>query len=409
MQDVASNGGRGRRKRRPYSGRDARATTLRIPSVKKSAKHRLDLQTFDLQTFDAEQMSNTAAKPSPTLSIRDLAARLGISRSAVSMALRNHPRVSAATRQRVQTEAARLGYRPNAMVTALMAQIRTRRVKRSGETIAFLTAYQTKDEWRKRTPFVGTFEGASAQAERLGYRLEHYWLGHLGCDSRRIARILRARAVRGAIIAPVPLDLEVLQLDWDRQFTVAIGYSFGQQTLHRVNHNQFNIILACYENLRRLGHRRIGLAIPRESDDRVHHFWMAGYYTSQQIHGGDPLPVLWHDDWHDCPAEKKRFMKWYRANKPDAVLGILPDNPLLWMREEGVRVPARTSYASLDLDATKTGEVAGALQNVAAVGAAAVDLVVAGLNRNEHGIPQNPQLLLMDAAWSEGATAPRRG
>ncbi len=28
MQDVASNGVRGRRKRRPYSGRDARATAV---------------------------------------------------------------------------------------------------------------------------------------------------------------------------------------------------------------------------------------------------------------------------------------------------------------------------------------------------------------------------------------------
>lgn len=345
---------------------------------------------------------------SAPLSIRDLAARLGISRSAVSMALRNHPRVSETTRHRVQAEAQRLGYRPNALVTALMAQIRTRRVKRSGETIAFLTAYETRDEWRKRMPFAGTFEGARDQAERLGYRLEHYWLGNLGGNSRHTARILRARAVRGAIIAPVPLDLQPLELDWQSQFTVAIGYSFAQHSLHRVNHNQFNIILSCYQNLRNLGYQRIGLAIPKESDARVHHFWMAGFYTSQQIHGGEPLPVLWFEDWHDLPSERKRFLKWHRIQKPDAILGILPDNPLRWMREEGVRVPRRTAYASLDLDAALVGEVAGALQNVHASGAAAVDLVVAGLNRNEHGIPQNPQLLLMDATWSNGRSAPKR-
>lgn len=345
---------------------------------------------------------------SPTLSIRDLAARLGISRSAVSMALRNHPRVSAATRQRVQAEAERLGYRPNAMVTALMAQIRTRRVKRSGEVIAFCTAYENKDEWRKRTPFLGTFEGAHTQAGQLGYRLEHYWLGPSGSDSLRIARILRARAVRGVIIAPVPLDIGPLQLDWERQLTVAIGYSFAQQTLHRVNHNQFNIILSCYQNLRRLGHRRIGLAIPKESDDRVHHFWMAGFYTSQQIYGGKALPTLWLDDWHDRPDQQKRFQQWYREYKPDAVLGILPDNPLHWMRGMGMRTIERTSYASLDLDRTQVGQVAGVLQNVESVGAAAVDLIASGLNRNEHGIPAAPKLLLMDSSWCDGATAPSR-
>lgn len=339
-----------------------------------------------------------------SFTVRDLAARLGISRSAVSMALRNHPRISAATRERVQAEASRLGYRPNPMVTALMTQVRASRVKRSGEVIAFLTAYDNAEEWRKRSPFVGTFEGARRQAEAMGFCLDPYWLGARGADSRRVARVLRARAVRGAIIAPVPLDLDPLSLDWERQLFVAVGYSFEQQVLHRANHNQFNIMLACYRRLRSSGHERIGLAVPRESDERVHHFWQAGFHIGQQTLGGAALPPLWLSDWHDRPELKREFLKWHRAHRPDAVIGILPDNPLRWMREAGIPVPRRTSYASLDLDHAQLGEVAGVRQNVEAVGAAAVDILVSGLHRNEHGLPEHPKLVLMDSDWSDGAT-----
>ena len=44
---------------------------------------------------------------------KELAARLEVSPSTVSRALANHPRISAELRARVQTEAERIGYRPN--------------------------------------------------------------------------------------------------------------------------------------------------------------------------------------------------------------------------------------------------------------------------------------------------------
>lgn len=342
------------------------------------------------------------------ISVRDLAARLGIGRSAVSMALRNHPHISEATRKRVQTEAERLGYRPNAMVTALMSQIRTRRVKRSGETIAFLSAFKTKEDWKEATLNDGTLLGAQARAERLGFRVEPYWLGYRGAEAARVARVLRARAVRGVILGPMPLDLGPVELDWNHVFAVAIGYSFAQQPLDRISHNHFNIMRLCYDSLHRGGHRRIGLAITQESDDRVQHLWLAGFNTSQHLLGGAQIPPLWLEHWDDHPDSKKRFAKWYREHKPDAVIGMGPDNPLRWMREARVAVPGRTSYANLDLDYRKQGKVAGVLQNLREAGASAVDWVVAGINRNEHGVPATPKLLMMDSAWSDGPTVLQR-
>jgi DNA-binding LacI/PurR family transcriptional regulator len=54
----------------------------------------------------------------------DVAARAGVSRAAVSLALRNSPKVSAARREQILQVAAELGYRPNINASRL-ARART--------------------------------------------------------------------------------------------------------------------------------------------------------------------------------------------------------------------------------------------------------------------------------------------
>ena len=66
-----------------------------------------------------------SAPPHPT--IRDVAARAGVSKSLVSLALRNAPRVAPSTRQAIVEAAAELGYRRNAAAHSLGAH-RTRTV-----------------------------------------------------------------------------------------------------------------------------------------------------------------------------------------------------------------------------------------------------------------------------------------
>src|SRR4051794_37238614 len=48
----------------------------------------------------------------------------GVSKSSVSLALRDDPRLAPETRRRVQEIASRMGYRKNPIVASLMAQLR---------------------------------------------------------------------------------------------------------------------------------------------------------------------------------------------------------------------------------------------------------------------------------------------
>ena len=72
------------------------------------------------------------------VTIKDIARQLDVSHTTVSLALRNHPSLPAATRARIQKLARELGYRPNPLVHALMAHVRAAQPVKSTTTAGAL-------------------------------------------------------------------------------------------------------------------------------------------------------------------------------------------------------------------------------------------------------------------------------
>ena len=70
----------------------------------------------------------------PTIAL--LAKATGYSTATVSLALRHHPRISDTTRREIAAKAEELGYRPNPMVRALMADVRQREGMRYKATLS---------------------------------------------------------------------------------------------------------------------------------------------------------------------------------------------------------------------------------------------------------------------------------
>ena len=130
------------------------------------------------------------------MTLQDVADRAGVHRSTVALALRDHPRIPADTRELIRALAEKLGYRQNPLVAALMRSRRSGNAVKHG-TLAFLTNYPTRDGWRpihhNRPDF---FPGAVARAKDFGYKLEHFWLGEPGMTPARLSAILRARYPR---------------------------------------------------------------------------------------------------------------------------------------------------------------------------------------------------------------------
>lgn len=340
----------------------------------------------------------------PPPNIRDLAARLGISHTTVSLALRNHPSVAEATRRRVQDLAKKTGYHSNALVNALMAQVRKgSRIAPSGEVVAYLTSHSGEDDWRRHPSHLQQFEGAKRRAEELGFMLQPMWLGDRGLGSRQMDRILGARGVRGAILAPLAVDHHTLELDWAHRAVVTIGYSFRQVPLHRTVHDNVSLMEACYQQLKKLGHKRIGLVLHETDSARVRHLWVTGYLGAQWRFGGARLAPMMFEDFDD----DRPFLKWVKKTRPDAVIGVWRDQPLDWLRNNKISVPAQVGYATLDLG-DRVGKIAGMQQDNTSIGMAAMDMLAGQLFRSEIGMPISPKVTLVEGTWMDGPTANRR-
>lgn len=341
------------------------------------------------------------ARPLPT--IRELSSRLGLSTATVSRALRRHASVAPATRDRVLALAAKTGYHSNALVNALMVQVRNRkRLKPTGEVVAYLTSHSTENDWRRHPSHLQQFEGALQRAEDLGFQLQPFWMGDRGVHSRQIARVLFNRSVRGSLLPPIAVGHRPLELDWSSHAIVTIGYPSRQAAMHQAAHDNISLMTACCVQLQKLGHTRIGLALHRTDNAFTRHLWVTGFLGQWQF-GVERIEPLLFESYED----PRPFLKWLKRVRPHAVISIWQDLPLKWMREAGVRVPQDISYATLDLG-DRVGKIAGMLQDNRGIGGAAMDLLAGQLFRNEIGIPSTPKITMVDGTWMEGPTVDRR-
>src|SRR5687768_9296979 len=101
----------------------------------------------------------------PTM--RELAALAGCSQTAVSLALRNHPRIPLSTRNRILAIAKKTGYTRDPLVSTLMTQLRSSRKARTVEKLAMLTWWDKPGPQNPRG--LALHEGMNERARHLGY------------------------------------------------------------------------------------------------------------------------------------------------------------------------------------------------------------------------------------------------
>ncbi len=336
---------------------------------------------------------------SPTL--RQLAALAGVSRTTISLALRNHPSIPVSTRDRIQAIARQNGYRNDPLVTTLMNELRKSRKNRFVEKIAYLTNWNTEDEWRKSPNEVHFYEGARRRSGELGYEIEAIWARQPGVTKARLSKILYARGIRGVIIAPLLRPLGHFTLDWAQLAASTISYTIFKPNLHRCTHSHFSGMLMTLRTLKHHGYKRIGLAYLADSDQRVNHGWQGAYlhhyYNKPPDRRLEPLLITRWD--------QAQFIEWFERNKPDVVVSNY-EEPLYYLKKMGYRVPQDMGYANLDL--VPGSNYSGIDQLPDNVGAVAVDLVARQLQNNEFGLPPHALTVQVDGLWRNGTTTVRQ-
>jgi LacI family transcriptional regulator len=334
------------------------------------------------------------------ITLKEVAARAGVSLMTASRALRNQANVTAETRQRVQRAAAELNYRPNPLISALMSYRRASKVIRDTVTLGMITNFPTRNGWRSARINQAFYEGAVQACNRHGYKLDEFWLREADMSGRRLSSILYSRNISGLLIAPLPVALGHIRLDWEKFSAVALGYSLAWPPLHRAVNHQFRSMRTALRRLRKMGYLRIGLALKSSIDERVEHHYTGGFLVDQHRIPPRlrvPLHVVPDREWNE-----KTFAAWFKKHRPEVVVTHHED-VVDWLGRLGIKVPEQTGVIHLNCP-DASGRLSGIFQNGPSVGMAAVDFLVAMLQRNERGIPTLPHTILVEGTWIEGKT-----
>lgn len=334
------------------------------------------------------------------ISQRDLARMAGVSPMTVSLALRGHPSISEATRERISKLAEEHQYRPDPALSALNAYRIQGREKQFQGTLIWLTTFPSSQGWRSMIHAQEYFNGAKKRARELGYQLDEFWLAEPGLRPKRAAQILLARGIQGLIVAPLPVAHGEISFDWKPFSAVALGYSLRSPQLNVVMNHQSRNMKQTVHHLHALGYRRIGLAMPSANNARVDQNYLSGYLIAQRETAGGSLEPLLADTF-DAPT----FRAWFRTHQPDAVI-ISPawiNEVTHWLHADGLQVPQHVGLATATIPGEKIG-VSGMDENPATIGSMAVDAVVGMIHRQEHGIPARPWSLLAEGVWFPGTT-----
>jgi len=203
-------------------------------------------------------------------------------------------------------------------------------------------------------------------------------------------------------VAPLPRAKGHLSLDWSLFTTVLIGYSLARPNLHRISKDDYLNMMLAMRNLRRLGYRRVGLALSAPINDRVDQRSPAAYRAYQEHHGMKrSVPPLIPDH-----LGEREFLAWYRRHRPDAIV-CAELRSVAWLTRQGVRVPADVGVVHVNLPPAPQ-DMTGVDPNMRVVGGVALELVEAQLHQNERGIPVQPKLVLIEGKWCAGNTVCRQ-
>lgn len=345
------------------------------------------------------------------ITLRQIAEKLGCTRSTVSYALRNHPQISQATREKIQAVARELGWTPNAELTRQMALVRTTCSDKNAPTLAVIINKPRSSLIEEQAPGQH-LSGACDHAAKLGYHVDVFNLAERPISPRRLREVIRARGIEGIIFISTTVPaLSDPVLEIGSEFACCIvGMRPSNFGYHFVNSDLIASGRLAIQALVQAGFKRPGAVLPRALDRMLSWGFSCGIHSGQLElppeqriaplsvgEGETHLPAYTFDTIH----------RWLISEKPDVLLTT--DPRYLSQCLEG-SAPEFRSLPIYSLDYHSNQPAAGGIdQRQAEAGAMAVDLTISQLHRGEKGAPKVPCSVQLDARWVSLAAQSRQG
>lgn len=337
------------------------------------------------------------------MNIRYIARQAGLSKSAVSLSLRDHPSIPPATRSKVKALAKKLGYQTDPTVAKVMGAIARHNVSEVTAQIVLLSDWPTPKHWLNADHGLRRFyRGLNERAKDRGYRIEEIWLRSPGMTPRRVEEILASRGTQGIVVFNYPEAPARLPLDLSPYACVVIGRALVQPRLFAVDHDHHQGLFECLTQVQKRGYRRPGLVLTRDAHERTMHCWAAAYhFFLSELPQKNRIPFLLLPE-PAAPALKQ----WVRKYRPDVILSA--DFTILkTLKSVNLQVPHDLGLAVL-FWREENDFVAGIDTQDEAQCGRAIDLLIEQMRRNQHGILHKPETVLFDGTWKDGASLPPR-
>jgi DNA-binding LacI/PurR family transcriptional regulator len=333
------------------------------------------------------------------VTLRMIAEEAGVSLNTVSLALRESPRLRATTRARIQALARKLGYTPNPVLSAGMAQLTQRKGAEVGGALVCIH-FQDIAELERSAGHRLILKGIHARAKELGYRIERMQIVD-EASQRVMLRKMKAMGIAGAVVTGVSWTEveELLGNVIDFCPVVKVGHRVQSLPIHFSESDHFRGTQLAFRKAVERGSKRVGIVINKPFDQLLCGAHFGGYMVAQQACPPadriEPL-LVGPEPGFSC---EEILLEWWRRWQPDAILTAIKSYPLSQWRAWN---PTDKTVDFIQLGWTdECPDWPGVSYPGIKVGGAAVDMVVAQIQRGERGHPPFQKCSLVEGMWIE--------
>jgi len=281
------------------------------------------------------------------VTLKDVAARAGVSTATVSLALRDRASVALATREHVRRIAGEMGYRPHGAASLLAQHRHSARLKPENGSIP--VAWFGNRSWLGSNARRWRTAVMDRVASRNGLAVE--WIDPTEFSSpATAARVLYNRGFQGVLIDREGLapwnKVDRARFEWDRFSGVKMGRSLPDIPLPVVRHSPFDYMSM---TLRKAGERGCRIAaILHNSQSRQDDAARLGALMAFQVMEGQRGVRVEYRYARDelkgplCPET----LAWLRSFEPDVI--VLDVWPLFYaLLEAGFQIPEQVRVAAV--------------------------------------------------------------
>ncbi len=335
--------------------------------------------------------------------MKDVAQKIGVHVTTVSLALRNSPRLPAKTRDRIQTLARKMGYHQDPMLSALMAYRSNLATPKIQPTVAMIFDFEHQLELDHAPPEYRFFlAGVTSKAEELGYKIQNYFFEgrSRSIEGRRIGRVLNSRGIKGVILCAFRPRTTRFEFDWNQFSVVQIENQHLALPLPMVSTDQLMMAREAVRRLAEQGYRRLGIAVGREEEIYLDHAFTVGFYGEASLHPELKLapPLLLANG--QTPQEiAPSLRQWIRRHKIEAIIS----NWSTVSTSLGHGASGRLDPVLVVLGAVPEHSAFGGMtQRDTVVGERAMEQLAMLLKTNQTGCVDAPNRILVPGEWIAG-------